>query len=97
MEIYPAGSSFSLNELGNFNLSDPIEKGIRPDVWEMVVNASKVDDENAPTDEALELLEQRKDARARKDFAESDRLRGQIAELGWIVQDSKEGQKLIKR
>jgi hypothetical protein len=97
MEIYPAGSSFSLNELGNFNVSDPIEKGIRPDVWEMVVNASKVDDENAPPDEALELLEQRKDARARKDFAESDRLRGQIAELGWIVQDSKEGQKLIKR
>jgi len=97
MEMYPAGAKFSLNELGNFNLSDPIEKGIRPEVWEMVLNASKAIDEEPPPDEALKMLEQRKDARARKDFAESDRLRGQIAELGWIVQDGKDGQKLVKR
>ena len=97
MEMFPAGAKFSLNELGNFNLSDPIEKGIRPEVWEMVLNASKAIDEETPPDEALKLLEQRKDARARKDFAESDRLRGQIAELGWIVQDGKDGQKLVKR
>lgn len=97
MEMFPAGAKFSLNELGNFNLSDPIEKGIRPEVWEMVLNASKAIDEETPPDEALKMLEQRKDARARKDFAESDRLRGQIAELGWIVQDGKDGQKLVKR
>lgn len=97
MEMFPAGAKFSLNELGNFNLSDPIEKGIRPEVWEMVLNASKTIDEETPPDEALKMLEQRKDARARKDFAESDRLRGQIAELGWIVQDGKDGQKLVKR
>ena len=97
MEMFPAGAKFSLNELGNFNLSDPIEKGIRPEVWEMVFNASKAIDEETPPDEALKMLEQRKDARARKDFAESDRLRGQIAELGWIVQDGKDGQKLVKR
>lgn len=97
MKMYPAGAKFSLNELGNFNLSDPIEKGIRPEVWEMVLNASKAIDEETPPDETLKLLEQRKDARARKDFAESDRLRGQIAELGWIVQDGKDGQKLVKR
>ena len=96
MKMYPAGAKFSLNELGNFNLSDPIEKGIRPEVWEMVLNASKAIDEETPPDETLKLLEQRKDARARKDFAESDRLRGQIAELGWIVQDGKDGQKLVK-
>ena len=97
MEIYPAGAKFSLNELGNFNLADPIGKGIRPEVWEMVLNASKTTDEEAPPDEAFKLLEQRKDARSRKDFAESDRLREEIAELGWIVQDSKEGQKLIRQ
>ena len=32
-----------------------------------------------------------------KDFSESDRLRDEIAALGWIVQDSKDGQKLLKR
>jgi hypothetical protein len=96
MEIYPAGAKFSLNELGNFNLSDPVGKGIRPEVWEMVLNASKTNDQEAPPEEALKLLEQRKDARSRKDFAESDRLREEIAALGWIVQDGKEGQKLTR-
>jgi hypothetical protein len=97
MEIYPAGASFALSELGHITYPDPIEKGIRPDVWEMVVSASKADDEAAPPAEILDLLEQRKEARARKDFAESDRLRDQISALGWIVQDSKDGQKLMKQ
>jgi len=96
MEMYPAGASFSLSELGQITYPDPVEKGIRPDVWEMVVNAQKSEDETPPA-EALELLEQRRDARARKDFIESDRLRDQISALGWMVQDSKEGQKLVKR
>jgi len=62
----------------------------------MAVNAAKLDDDTPP-DEALKLLEERKDARTRKDFAESDRLRDQISALGWTVQDSKEGQKLVKK
>jgi hypothetical protein len=96
MEIYPAGAKFSLSELGQFKLPSSVELGLRPDAWEMVISAPSIE-EDAPPAEALELLEQRKDARARKDFAESDRLRDQIAILGWTVQDSKEGQKLVKR
>ena len=96
MEIYPAGAKFSLNELGNFKMSESLEDGIRPEIWEMIKNAVEVDEDQPPA-EALELLEQRKEARARKDFAESDRLRDQISALGWVVQDSKEGQKLVKR
>lgn len=96
MEIYPAGAKFSLNELGNFKMSESLEDGIRPEIWEMIKNAAEVDQDQPPA-EALELLEQRKEARARKDFAESDRLRDQISALGWVVQDSKEGQKLVKR
>ena len=95
MEMYPAGASFSLSELGQITYPAPIEMGIRPDVWEMVVNATKTEDETPP-DEALKLLEQRAEARTRKDFAESDRLRDQILALGWMVQDGKEGQKLVK-
>jgi hypothetical protein len=97
MEMYPAGTTFSLNELGQVTYPDPIEKGIRPDVWEMAVHAANSNDDDAPPDEARKLLEKRKEARARKDFAESDRLRDQVYTLGWIVQDSKEGQKLVKR
>ncbi len=95
MEIYPTGASFSLSELGIVNLPKPIEKEIRPEAWEMIRGAPKID-EGQPPAEALELLEQRTAARVRKDFAESDRLRDQITRLGWIVHDTKEGQRLVK-
>jgi len=98
MEMYPAGAKFLLNEFGKLTQPESIEQGIRPDAWEAVTKAANaVEDEETPPDEALEWLQQRKDARTRKDFAESDRLRDAIASLGWTVQDSKEGQKLVKR
>ena len=96
VQIYASGTQCSLTELGNFKMSESLENGIRPEVWEMINSVAKADDDQPPA-EALELLEQRKEARARKDFAESDRLRDQISALGWVVQDSKEGQKLVKR
>ena len=40
------------------------------------------------------LVEARAAARAAKDWAESDRLRGEIAALGWTVQDPKDGPRL---
>lgn len=43
-----------------------------------------------------EILEERKIARESKDFAKSDELRDNLKELGYIVLDSKEGQKLEK-
>lgn len=47
--------------------------------------------------EVLELVEQRQKARADKNWAASDQLRDQIAALGWIVKDTKEGPKLTPR
>ncbi len=93
MEIYPTGASFSLSELGNYVKPVPLENGIRAEVWTMIDDVSSQEN---PPDEILNLLEQRKQVRANKDFAESDRLRDRIAALGWIVRDSKEGQKLTK-
>ncbi len=95
MEIHAAGASFSLNELGSCTLPAPIEKGIRPEVWELIREAQAAEVDEPPA-EAMDMLEQRKVARARKDFAESDRLRDAIAALGWTVQDTKDGQKLVK-
>lgn len=52
----------------------------------------------APTAEAdqavQDLLNARQMARQQKNWKESDRLRDQIAQLGWIVQDTPQGQKL---
>ncbi|MBI5824921.1 MAG: cysteinyl-tRNA synthetase [Chloroflexi bacterium] len=95
-EMYASGSNFSLSELGNCTLPEPIEKGIRPDVWKMALDANKTNDDETPPEEVMSLLEQRKQVRADKNFAESDRLRDEIAVLGWTVKDTKEGQQLTK-
>jgi cysteinyl-tRNA synthetase len=47
--------------------------------------------------EVLALVEQRQQARAARDWAGSDRLRDEIARLGWIVKDTKDGPKLSPR
>jgi hypothetical protein len=95
VEMYPAGARFSLNELGNFQRPHPLERGISAEAWQMVLQAVP-QDEDAPSPEVLTLLEERRAARSRRDFAASDALRQQIAALGWQVQDTPDGQKLVK-
>jgi hypothetical protein len=92
-EIYPSGSKFNLGELGGFHRPDPINSGIPENVWKMTLEAQASEAET-PSKEALALLEQREQARAKKDFAASDRLRDEIAALGWRVKDTKAGQEL---
>ncbi len=43
------------------------------------------------------LLAEREEARAARDFERSDRIRDQLAELGWEIRDSTEGARLIRR
>ena len=52
-------------------------------------------DEVAVPAKVTALVEERQAARAAKNWAESDRLRDEIAALGWIVKDTKDGPKLI--
>ncbi len=47
--------------------------------------------------EIQKLLDARAEARAAKNWAESDRLRDEIAAAGWLVKDSKEGQSCTKK
>lgn len=94
-EIYATGSEFPLSEVGEFRLPEPLSAGIPADVWEMVAAANEPEDDTPPP-EALALLEARQQARADKNWAESDRLRDEIAALGWQVQDTQDGAKLVK-
>lgn len=96
-EIYPSGSTFDLKELGEIQIPSPLEKDIPSHVWEMVCNAPPLEElSELPPDEVITLAEKRQEARANKNWGESDQLRAEIAALGWLVQDSKEGYKLVK-
>jgi cysteinyl-tRNA synthetase len=58
--------------------------------------ASLAEQEIAPA-EVVDLAEARQGARAAKDFTESDRLRDEIAGLGWEVRDVAGGFELVRR
>jgi cysteinyl-tRNA synthetase len=58
--------------------------------------ASLADAEQAPED-VVNLAEARKAARAAGDFAEADRLREEVADLGWEVRDVPGGFELYRR
>lgn len=93
-EIYAAGKTFLLSELGKFH-APSLEDGISARALELIHAATRVE-EDSPDAETLSLLETRKQARASKDWAASDRLRDEIAARGWSVVDSVEGQTVKK-
>jgi hypothetical protein len=93
-EMHPAGSTFDLKELGDLQIPTLLEKNIRPDVWELVCNPPPLED-LAPAD-VVALAEKRQQARLHKRWGESDQLRTEIAALGWMVQDAKDGYKLAR-
>jgi len=55
------------------------------------------DGEKALDPEVARLLVIREEARKRKDFQESDRIRKQIEMLGYVVKDGKDGVKAVKK
>jgi hypothetical protein len=93
-EMHPAGSSFDLQELGDLQIPNPLDKNIPSQVWEMVCNPPPLED--LPPESVIALAEKRLRARANKQWGESDHLRTEIASQGWMVQDSKDGYRLVK-
>ena len=91
-----SGTRFGLRELGEYRALSPLEKGIDPGIWELIEGAAR-GEADRPTGEVLELEERRREARARRDWTEADRLRQQIVVLGWDVQDTDADAKLVKR
>ena len=56
------------------------------------------DEKNASSipEEVVKIANERFEARKNKDWAKSDELRAELAKLGYLVKDSKEGYELIK-
>jgi cysteinyl-tRNA synthetase len=61
------------------------------------LNLDKVDKPEELPQEIEILVAERQAARAAKDWAASDRLRDTIQDLGYAVQDTKEGMQVIKK
>jgi hypothetical protein len=95
--IFQAGAEFPIAELGEFRTLENPEAGISASAWEMVSPALQaLDLEDAETDISI-LLEKRRQARYLQRWAEADSIRQQIAALGWQVQDTPEGQKIVRQ
>lgn len=97
-DIFPAGSTIPLDEIGTFRLPEPLSSGISAAAWEMAAHApppASVTEESPPP-EVIALAQARQAARARKDWAAADDYRRQILSLGWMVQDTPEGPRLVR-
>ncbi|MBN1400028.1 MAG: cysteinyl-tRNA synthetase [Anaerolineae bacterium] len=93
---YESGESVSCDELGPFER--PSNEDIPAEVWEMIAQAeAELQASEQPSDEVLALVEERTNARAHKDWATSDRLRDEIAALGWEVRDTPQGPELTRQ
>ena len=65
-------------------------------ITDLGLDREEKEEEVEYSDEVKELLETRRLARENKDFKTSDEIRDKLKDLGFLVIDSKEGQKLKK-
>jgi hypothetical protein len=96
-EIFPAGAEFPISELGKVNLPENLETGISARAWEMVKSALQVERAEEAPAEVARLAEARQYARLRQDWIKADILRQKISSLGWLVLDTREGQKIVRQ
>lgn len=93
---YHHKQSFPLDEIGPFRSYRP-EASLPADIWQQALRVQEYQQSAAsvqPPQEVKELVKQREQARANKDWPTSDALRQQIAALGWQVMDTPDGPKL---
>ena len=68
------------------------------DWWDRINQVLQLQEEAEPVPQNVtRLLQQRAGARAEKNWSESDSLRAQIEALGWLVKDTRDGQKLARK
>lgn len=96
-EIFPSGAEFPITELGDLTVPNAISDGISTRSLELIENSESLSKNEEPPDEVMRLIDERERARARRDWGRADSLREKISELGWILQDTPEGQKIFKQ
>jgi cyanophycinase-like exopeptidase len=91
-ETYPSGTRFPIQALGDYHaLADGME-GLPEGVWNKAqAGLAAVEDSKAVPQEVQQLVAERQEARGRGDWALADQIRGEIARMGWEVQDTAGG------
>ncbi|MGA8216984.1 MAG: cysteine--tRNA ligase [Solirubrobacterales bacterium] len=75
----------------------PGARGVLEELLPLLGLDSLLKEERTAPPEAEELLAQRQEARATKDFDRADSLRDQLARMGWEVRDEAGGARLVRR
>ena len=83
----------------SFNDSDNIKSFIFLKLFNSIFDIIDLDNlqENEIPKEVQDLLVSRQEARDNKDWKLSDNLRDKLSKMGWIVEDSVDGQNLLKK
>ncbi len=89
-EVYKAGTAFAMGRLGRYHPAAEVPVYGPP----VEAPAGKEGAEPQPPEEVLELARRREDLRQARKWPEADALRQRIAEMGFEVQDTKEGPRL---
>jgi hypothetical protein len=98
VHFYQNGERFSLSEIGPFRAYHP-EANLPVEVWkraQLALQPAEAEAAAGPPSEILELAARRQAAREARNWTESDTLREQMAGLGWMVKDTKEGMLIEK-
>ena len=95
-EIFPTGAEFPISELGLLNKPVNLEDDISTVAVDMVKNVEKINIQEEIPEEVTILAEARRQARIRQDWLNADALRQKILSLGWSIQDTPEGQKIVR-
>lgn len=87
----------NVNATTKIALIEKFDKVLSLNLIEKAKNLGKSEvSEDIPA-EVMELVEQRKQARANKDFALADSLRDKIGELGYVIKETREGTEITKK
>ena len=95
-QVYPTGSSFSLDELGEWHLpeADELPAEELAMIQAAMVERAQGEIQEGPSAEVVALADERWAVRTAKDWAQADVLRDQLQEMGWKVLDGKDGYEL---
>lgn len=91
-----SGAGFDLTLLGDFRLPDRLDD-ISPEFLSSALaeTVRQPGPDQAPV-EVERLSRQREEARLQRDWPEADRLRSEIEQRGWLIQDTPDGPRLAK-